>query len=171
MPRLLIALLVLGPLMFAACSGAGLPAAAPCATPPATATAQSDPFGGGGRFRDYLLAIQPQLDQLQSLKNQFFLDHTSRTFSTDAGFRPGVAKFIDESTCTAMNLEQLAPPAAPQFAKAATDEQTALNAYIAHLKAGRTAVATRNVTDYRTFYDNLEAKFDAVQKAYQNPVR
>ena len=70
-----------------------------------------------------------------------------------------------------MNLEQLAPPAAPQFAKAAMDEQTTLDAYIADLKAGRTAVTTRNVTDYRTFYDNLEAKFDAVQKAYQNPVR
>ena len=171
MPRLLIALLLFGPMAFAACSGAALPAAEQCATPPATATPQPDAFAGGGRFRDYLLAIQPQLDQLQSLKNQFFLDHTSRTFSTDAGFRPGVARFIDQSTCTALNLEQIAPPSAPQFAKAATDEQTALDAYIAHLKAGRTAVATRNVTEYRKFYDNLEAKFDAVQKAYQNPVR
>lgn len=174
MGRLMLALLVLGPLLLASCSGGGLPVVAECATPPATATPRPDPFGGGsggGRFRDYLLAIQPQLDQLQSLKNQFFLDHTSRTFSTDDSFRPAVAKFIDQSVCVATNLQGISPPNAQQFAQAAADEQAALSAYVAHLKTGRTAVTTRNVTDYRTFYDNLEAKFDAVQKAYQNPVR
>ncbi|MGH2632713.1 MAG: hypothetical protein ACRDG3_04815 [Tepidiformaceae bacterium] len=170
MGRLIFAAMLLGPLLLAACGGGGLAAPLPCATPSATATARPGSFGGG-RFQDYLLAIRPQLDQLQSLENQFLLDHTSHTFSTDASFRPGVAAFIDQSVCVATTLQGISPPGAQQFAKAAADEQSALAAYVAHLQAGRTAVVTRNVTNYRTFYDNLQTKFDAIQKAYQNPVR
>lgn len=159
-----------GPLLLAACGGGTIGQPAPCATLSPAPTPRPGPFGGG-RFQDYLLAIRPQLDRLQSLENQFLLDHTSHAFSTDSAFRPAVASFIDQLVCAATALQAISPPNAPQFQQAATDEQTALAAYISHLLAGRKAVVTRNVTDYRTFYDSLQTKFDAVQKAYQNPLR
>lgn len=91
-------------------------------------------------------------------------------FASDSSFRPRVAQFIDDSTCLAQSLKSLDPPTAQnRTTKASLD--SALDAYIAHLQAGRAAIVARNVTDYRTFWDGLDATFNAVRDSVSTPFR
>lgn len=147
-----------------ACGGApSLPDPAPCTTP--TAAPAPSPTGRRGQGNPYFTVLQDSLNRLQDLYTTFRLAHANNRFGADEGFRPAVARFIDESTCVALSMRRVeAPNPALQASKQQVD--AALDDYVAHLQSGRAAVRSRNVTEYHAFWDGLEARFDAVRAAF-----
>lgn len=147
----------------ATCGGtSSLADPAPCPTPLPLPTSAATPRVTQGRA--YFTALQNALEQLQDRLQRFKLDHPNNRFSRDDVFRPSVAAFIDESTCTALATRALkAPTQQAQQSRERLD--AALDDYVALLAAGRAAIKSRNVTDYRTFYDGLDPTFQAIRDA------
>lgn len=149
---------------FAACgSSSSLADAAPC--PPTTPLPTSAAAPRITQGRTYFLVVQDRVSRLQDLWTGFKLAYPSNSFVRDATFRPGVAKFVDDSTCLAREIQELQAPSA-QLEQSKAQLDAALAAYAAHLKTGRDAVRSRNVTDYHAFWDGLDAKFEAVRAAF-----
>jgi len=147
----------------AACGGSpSLAEPAPCPPSAPLPTSAATPRVTQGR--SYFAVLQDRANRLQELWSGFKLAYPVNSFGRDAAFRPGVAKFIDDSTCAALAIHELQAPT-PQLEQAKTQIDIALDAYVVHLKAGREAVRSRNVTDYHAFWDGLDAKFEAVRAA------
>lgn len=164
-PRLLAILALAGFVCaaFAACGGAAsLPEPVPCPTPSPLPTSAATPRVTQGRA--YFTTLQNSLEQLQDQLQRFKLDHPNNRFSRDDAFRPSVAAFIDQSTCTALAITSLQAPT-QQFQQSRAKLDAALNDYVALLASGRAAIRSRNVTDYRTFYDALDPRFQAIRDA------
>lgn len=156
------AALVALPLLVACGGSPSLADPGPCPTPVALTPT---PAARRNQGNPYFTLLQDGLNQLQDLYTRFRLAHPSNRFGSDSGFRPAVARFVDDSTCLAKAMRDVeAPNPALQASKQQVD--AALDAYIVHLKTGRDAVRTRNVTDYHTFWDGLEAQFDGVRAAF-----
>ena len=166
-PAVLSGVLLAG--LLAACgSASSLPDPAPCQSPSPLPTSAAAPRITEGRA--YFTALQDQLTQLEDLETTFKLTNPTNAFPSNSTFRPAVAKFIDDSTCVAQSLKSLEPPTAQSSTNKSTLDD-ALDSYIAHLQAGRAAILARNVTDYRTFWNGLDAKFDAVRYAASMPAQ
>jgi len=147
----------------AACGGAAsLPEPEPCPTAVPLPTSAATPRVTQGRA--YFTALQTSLEQLQDQLQRFKLDHPNNRFSRDDAFRPSVAAFIDHSTCIALAITALQAPT-QQFQQSRAKLDAALDDYVALLASGRAAIRSRNVTDYRTFYDGLDPKFQAIRDA------
>jgi hypothetical protein len=147
----------------AACGGSSSlpdPAQCPLTTPLPTAVSRA-PQGRSS----YLAVLQDRINRLQDLWAAFKLAYPSNGFSPDEPFRPAVAKFIDDSTCIAFSIHEL-QATTPQLEQAKAQIDIALDAYVAHLKAGREAIRSRNATDYHAFWDGLDAKFEAVRTSF-----
>ncbi len=147
----------------AGCGGTpSLAEANACPTPSPLPTSAATPRVTQGRA--YFMTLQNSLEQLHDRLQRFKLDHPNNRFSRDDTFRPDVASFIDQSACTALGIKALVPPGS-QFQQSKARLDAALDDYITLLAAGRAAIKSRNVTDYRTFYDGLDPKLQAIRDA------
>lgn len=149
--------------MFASACGSGsstMTDAAVCPTPSPTATAGT---GAGQRFRPnrYVSTIQAGVAQLTTLYETQRAKWPDRTFSRDASFRVDFATYADTSICAAQSLLALDAPANQQETKDSFD--FAVRAYLSHVQAGRDAVRTRNVSEFRTWFDGVQQKLQAVR--------
>jgi hypothetical protein len=74
------------------------------------------------------------------------------------------ATYADDTICAGTAILDLNPKsaAAKTFKKTLDD---AVTAFVDHTKAGRDAVKSRNVSDYRRWYDGVDTKLRAVVTA------
>jgi hypothetical protein len=73
-----------------------------------------------------------------------------------------MARFADDTICTALQLRGIASPVAGLDAWAAR-LHSALDELIAHTRFGREAVRSRNVSEYRQYRAGLEERLRAVE--------
>ncbi len=150
----------LAPVLLAtACGSGAMPEPAVCQTP--TPVARPDSFA---RDQPYLSAVSAGVNRLQQLRQQQRSQYPTRSFSRASEFRTAFAEYADESICTATNLRSLAPTAA-RFADYDSTLDTTLTAFIEHMQFGREAVRKRNVTEYREWYDAIDARLNSVVRA------
>ena len=154
-----LAALVLLPMLAACGGGAAFPEPAPCAQPPSA-------VAGGGRqaINLYFSSVRTAVDRLATLRETLRNTYPGDKFSRESQFRVDFAAYADSTVCGAQNLVGVQAPAAnlEQFDR---DLDAALQGLIDHTQAGRTAVKARNVSDYRTWYQGVDLKLDAVKAA------
>lgn len=160
----LVVMAVIGASWLAACGEASsFPEPATCATPtPVT------PSAGRGPSNPYFTGVRRSVDQLTSLREQLRTTYPSDKLSRSNSFRQDFAKYADETVCVATALRDLKPPS-PTFEAFDTNLDNTLNALIDHTRAGREAVRTRNVSEYRDWYKEADVKLDAVKAAANAP--
>jgi hypothetical protein len=144
----------------AACGGTSVPPV------PACPTTVPPPAGSGPAqaSRAYSTSVRSLADALKALRDREKASFPDRSFSGSGDFRPQFISFADSSVCTATALRALTPPQGTN-ATLDTTIDAAVDAYIQHTRAGRQAVATRNVSDFHKWYDAADAKLQAVTDA------
>jgi len=155
------------------CGGSGLPDPAPCPAPSPVAVASVPPG-----FDDRAAAAQAvqalfnrRIQSLTDLRDAFKKQYPTDTFFRDAAFRPDFATYADKSICTAQQmLETTSVTVGGEsvgLAKPRLD--TALQSFIDTMKDGRDAVASRNVSNYRSWYAAVGGRLQAIRDAFVNP--
>ena len=154
-----LAALVLLPMLAACGGGAAFPEPAPCAQPPSA-------VAGSGRqaTNQYFATVRTAVDRLATLRETLRNTYPGDKFSRESQFRVDFAAYADSTVCGAQNLVGVRAPAA-NFEQFDRDLDAALQGLIDHTQAGRTAVKARNVSDYRTWYQGVDLKLDAVKAA------
>ena len=154
-----LAALVLLPMLAACGGGAAFPEPAPCAQPPSA-------VAGSGRqaINQYFATVRTAVDRLATLRETLRNTYPGDKFSRESQFRVDFAAYADSTVCGAQNLVGVRAPAA-NFEQFNRDLDAALQGLIDHTQAGRTAVKARNVSDYRTWYQGVDLKLDAVKAA------
>lgn len=145
----------------AACgSGATFPEPGPCATPvPAVIT-------GSARqaVTQYVSGVRIAVERLATLRENLRSEYPGEKFSRDSKFRVDFAAYADGTVCGSQNLQALRAPT-PNFDQFDSNLDSALQALIDHTQSGRAAVKARNVSDYRIWFQGVDAKVDAVRAA------
>jgi hypothetical protein len=139
----------------------------PCATPPVISGSASN-RGAQQVYAQFVNTLRAYADHIRSALAVERSHYPERSFSRDDNFRPTFAAYADDTICTANQLIAVKPPfqGLDQFETALKAAATAL---IDHVQAGREAVRSRNVTDFRTWYDGVQAKTDALIDAADAP--
>lgn len=160
-------------LIIFSCGGSGLPTAPACPspTPLSVASVPAGTLPGQDAFQAYSEAVSGGIKHLVDLRNAFRKQYPTDTFFRDSAFRPDFATYADDSTCTAQQLIATQPPPVNGQVTPVDNPKltTALNSFIAAMKDGRDAVASRNVTKYRQWYATIGDKLEAVNTAFINP--
>lgn len=154
-----LAALVLLPMLAACGGGAAFPEPTPCAQAPSA-------VAGSGRqaINQYFASVRTAVDRLAMLRETLRNTYPGDKFSRESQFRVDFAAYADSTVCGAQNLVGVRAPAA-NFEQFDRDLDAALQGLIDHTQAGRTAVKARNVSDYRTWYQGVDLKLDAVKAA------
>lgn len=160
--RALLAAIVVMPAVLAACAGASstFPEPAPC---PAAAPLPTQ-HPNSTRPSPYFSAVRVGVDRLVQEREVHRGFYPTDTFSRRAEFRTRFAEYADETVCAAEYLINL-EPTEERFAAFDSDLESALQALIAHTKAGREAVKSRNVSEYRDWYKDVDGLLTAVRTA------
>ena len=108
--------------------------------------------------------MRTAVDRLATLRETLRNTYPGDKFSRESQFRVDFAAYADSTVCGAQNLVGVRAPAA-NFEQFDKDLDAALQGLIDHTQAGRTAVKARNVSDYRTWYQGVDLKLDAVKAA------
>lgn len=143
-----------------ACGGGRtFPEPAPCATliPSATVTARQ-------ALNQYVSGVRTAVDRLATLRETLRNEYPGDKFSRDSQFRVDFAAYADSTVCGAQNLKNVRAPS-PNLEPFDANLEAALQALIDHTQTGRAAVKARNVTDYRAWFEGVDAKMDAVRAA------
>mgnify|MGYP007080222291 CR=1 FL=1 len=145
----------------AACGGgASFPEPAPCATTvPAVTTGSSRQA-----VTQYVSGVRNAVERLATLRENLRSAYPGEKFSRDSQFRVDFAGYADGTVCGSQNLQALRAPT-PNFEQFDINLDGALQALIEHTQSGRTAVKARNVSDYRVWFQSVDAKIDAVRAA------
>jgi hypothetical protein len=165
--RLGLLLCTLAPLTLAmGCGGGTLAEPAPCVTPAPLPTGTP----GLPQARQYLSTVRSGIDRIKKLRTDQRSLYPERTFSRSSEFRTQFAAYADASVCAAAALRDLKPPTT---ALQPFDDtlDAALNQFIDHMKFGREAVRKRNVTEYREWFDGVDAKIDTFPPVPSTPGR
>ena len=112
----------------------------------------------------YFATVRTAVDRLAMLRETLRNTYPGDKFSRESQFRVDFAAYADSTVCGAQNLVGVRAPAA-NFEQFDRDLDAALQGLIDHTQAGRTAVKARNVSDYRTWYQGVDLKLDAVKAA------
>ena len=153
-----VALVVL-PVLGACGGGAAFPEPTPCATP-VPAAAVTTPQAG----TQYVSSVRSAIDRLARLREALRNEYPGDKFSRDSQFRVDFAAYADSTVCGAQNLRELRAPS-PNLEQFDANLDEALQALIDHTQTGRAAVEARNVTDYRKWFQGVDAKVEAVKAA------
>ncbi|MEP6870509.1 MAG: hypothetical protein ABI939_01530 [Anaerolineaceae bacterium] len=146
--------------MLTACgSGTAFPEPAPCATPIPTASVTARQA-----LNQYVSGVRTAVERLATLRETLRNEYPGEKFSRDSRFRVDFAAYADSTVCGAQNLKNVRAPS-PNLEPFDTNLEAALQALIEHTQTGRAAVKARNVTDYRAWFDGVDAKIDAVKTA------
>ena len=154
-----LAAIIVLPLVAACGGGAAFPEPTPCAQAPSA-------VAGSGRqaINQYFASVRTAVDRLAMLRETLRNTYPGDKFSRESQFRVDFAAYADSTVCGAQNLVGVRAPAA-NFEQFDRDLDAALQGLIDHTQAGRTAVKARNVSDYRTWYQGVDLKLDAVKAA------
>lgn len=157
--RLVLTLLLLGTLLASACGSGGgaLSTTADCPSPSPLPSAHRGSFTDG----PYLTAVNTYVGRLQQLREDERAKYPDRTYNSSNDFRVTFASYSDDTICAGTDLLSL-KPASPGTKAYKTKLDAAVTALIDHTKAGRDAVKSRNVSDYRRWYDGVDAKLQDV---------
>ncbi|MEO9256601.1 MAG: hypothetical protein ABI305_13760 [Tepidiformaceae bacterium] len=160
--RVLLALLLLGTLLASACGSGGgaLATLTDCPAPSPLASPRRGSFTDG----PYLAAVNSYVERLQQLHEDERAKYPDRTYNSSDEFRVDFASYSNDTICAATNLLSL-QPASPGTKTYKTKLDAAVTALIDHTEAGRDAVKSRNVSDYRRWYDGVDAKVQDVATA------
>ena len=160
--RPLLALVLVATLFATACGSGGgaLATAAECPAPSPLPTARPRTFSD----TPYVSQVNAYVERLMQLREEERAKYPDRTYSSSDDFRVTFATYADNTICTGTNMIQL-QPTSTRVAQYKTALDAAVTAYIDHTKAGRDAVKSRNVSDYRRWYDGVDAKLQAVMTA------
>jgi hypothetical protein len=96
--------------------------------------------------------------------DDFRSKYPSGNFSRQQEFRVDFADYADKTRCLAAYLRDL-PPLTPADEGADTALNTTLDDLLAHTEFGREAVRRRNVSEWREWRDNVDARINAVRAA------
>lgn len=157
-----IALLMGAAVLFGAgCGGSStFPEEAECPAPAPLPTVRNQP--GVVSFGSYLTRLRTSADTLSQLRADLRAKYPDDTFYRRDDFRPDFAEYADQTVCVAQAMQSLGPPNS-RFAESDEKLDAALGALIDHTRAGREAVRARNVSDYRAWFKDADAKIEAVR--------
>ena len=159
----LVALAAL-PVLAACGSTSAFPEPAPCPAPAAASPTANARQAANRYFASVTSAVNGLASQREALRSQY----PGEKFSRQSQFRVDFAAYSDSTVCGAQNLKELRAPA-PTLESFDLNLDTALQELIDHTEAGRTAVKARNVSDYRTWYQGVDLKIEAVKAAAAGP--
>ena len=148
-----------------ACGGSAsgsFPEEAECPPPTPLPTSRANP--GTTSTEAYTRRIQGFALNLDRLRADLRSKYPDDTFYRREEFRPDFAQYASQTVCTADAIAQLSPPDA-RFAEYDSTLEAALTSLIEHTRLGREAVRSRNVSDYRAWYDDADRKIAAVRAA------
>ncbi len=154
MPRMVVAAMGLA-LCAAACGSPSstipdepeCPAAAPLPTSRATPGAVS--------VQAYFSRVREGTSRLYQSREDLRADYPEDTFYRRENFRPDFIAYADETICTARALQELTAPI-PALEGFERRLDAALTALVEHTVAGRDAVRTRNVSEYRDWFAGVD---------------
>jgi hypothetical protein len=145
-----------------ACGGAGaFPEPAECITPPPLPTSSRTGETSRTAYRGVLL---DGVRRLQNYADDFRAKYPSGNFSRQQEFRVDFADYADQSRCLANYLRGLGA-IDPSDEGAVTAMNATLDDLLAHTEFGREAVRKRNVSEWRQWRDNVDARINAVRAA------
>jgi hypothetical protein len=147
---------------FAACGGGGssFPDETECPPPAPIATSRANP--GAASTDGYVRRVQSFTLNLDTLRSGMRTKYPEDTFYRREEFRPDFATYASQTVCTADALLQLTPPDA-RYAEFDSRLDAALTDLIAHTRFGREAVKSRNVSEYRDWYKEVDLKIAEVR--------
>ena len=150
--------------VLAACgtADANFPAETVCPSPQAVPTSRATP--GAVSPQAFVGRVRAGAAELRRAREELREVYPNDTFYRREAFRPDFAAYADRTLCLAQELRALQAPTERLAAwKARVDG--ALDELIAHTAAGREAVRRRNVSAYREWYREADAKIEAVEAA------
>lgn len=155
-------LLGLAGLLLGACSGAssgGFPEEVQCASPAPLPTSRSTP--GAVSVQAYRSRVREGVATIERLRSDLHQKYPEDTFYRRESFRPDFARYADGTICMARGLKSLAAPDS-RFESFDTALDRALDELVSHTEAGREAVRTRNVSEYRDWFAGVDEKLRTV---------
>lgn len=141
---------------------ANFPAETVCPSPQAVATSRATP--GAVSPQAFVARIRGGAAELEQLRERLAEEYPGETFYRRESFRPDFAAYADATICLARELQALQAPV-PRLEAWKANVDAALAALIAHTEAGRAAVRSRNVTEYRAWHRGVEERIGAVTAA------
>lgn len=132
------------------------PAAAPLPTSRTTPGAVS--------VQAFLSRVREGTGRLYQLREDLRADYPEDTFYRRETFRPDFIAYADETICTSRALQELSAPI-PALEEFDRRLDAALAALIEHTLAGRDAVRTRNVSEYRDWFAGVDERIGEVLAA------
>ncbi|MEX1103248.1 MAG: hypothetical protein WED87_03290 [Dehalococcoidia bacterium] len=156
-----LVLLIL-PTAFACGGGGGFPEPAECLAPAALPTSGRTP-GTVNRIA-YENTLLDGVRRLQVFADDFRGQWPSGDFSRQQQFRVDFADYADQTRCLATYLRDL-PPHNPEEQQADVALNAVLDDLLVHTELGREAVRSRNVSEWRQWRDNVDAKINALRAA------
>lgn len=151
-------------LVFASCGGSSgsFPEEAECAAPAPIATSRALP--GTISPQAYTQRMRSSSDALAKLRADLRAKYADDTFYRRDDFRPDFATYADQTVCTAQAMLDVTAPDT-RFREYESTLDAALTDLVEHTRAGREAVRARNVSDYRKWFKDADAKIAAVHDA------
>lgn len=151
-------------LIVASCGGGSgsFPEEAECPAPAPIATSRAQP--GTTSPQAYTARMRSSSDALAKLRADLRGKYPEDTFYRRDAFRPDFASYADQTVCTAQAMIDVTAPDT-RFREYESTLDATLEALIEHTRAGREAVRARNVSDYRKWFKDTDAKIAAVHDA------
>ncbi len=145
-----------------ACGGNGaFPQPAECITPASLPTSARTGTTARGAYE---ATLQDGVRLLQSYADDFRGSYPSGNFSRQQEFRVDFADYADRTRCLASYVRGLGV-VDPADEGAVTALNGTLDDLLEHTELGREAVRSRNVSEWRDWRDNVDARINAVRAA------
>lgn len=145
----------LAPVAIACAGGSTLPPAPTCTTPTATPA----PHGNVQADQRYVQAFQSGAAQLKRLTDNWRAAWPDGRFSSRAAFRGEFVAYAAASRCLVDDLAAFAPANSAKYGEFDARAEGALAQYRDAIDYGLAAVRRRNVSEYREFYQRMDAAF------------
>ncbi|MGE3075268.1 MAG: hypothetical protein AB7N24_16045 [Dehalococcoidia bacterium] len=157
-------------MFFAACGGSpsNFPDEVECPAPTPLPTSRANP--GRVSPNGYVSELRNSAGRLEQLRATLRSKYPDDTFHQREEFRPDFADYASQTVCTAQAMFDIDPPDA-RFSDYDATLDTLLQDLIDFTRAGREAVKKRNVSEYRDWFDGVDAKISAVRQAANAAIR
>lgn len=133
-----------------------------CPSPGAGVLSRANP--GARPEQAFVAVVRTGALQLLEERERLREVYPTDTFFRREGFRPDFAAYADRTICLARELRAMGAPN-ERLASWKANVDLALDALIGHTVAGREAVRSRNVSEYRVWYRGVDGRLDAVMAA------
>jgi hypothetical protein len=163
MPRMVAAAMGLA-LCAAACGSpsSAIPDVPECPAAAPLPTSRTTP--GAVSVQAFFARVREGTARLYQAREDLRADYPEDTFYRREDFRPDFIAYADETICTSRALRELSAPI-PAIEEFERRLDAALSALIDHTLAGRDAVRTRNVSEYRDWFAGVDERIGEVLAA------